>query len=225
MVVSLVIPVHNETALLPALLELVRPAALAGAEVVFVDDGSTDGTADALRAEPVVTVRLPERRGFGGAVKAGLTAASGDVVVWLPGNGRIHPLAALALGEELRRRDVEQTCFLKARRSNRPTGERIRTFAAGAAVSLFGCANLFENGGTPTALHRKHLPLVLDGPDDLTFELYTLWRLQRAGLRRLALAVPFGARIAGTSRWNRGFLSQLQLLQAQLRALRSWQRR
>lgn len=220
----MIIPINNEVELLPALLDLVRPAVQAGAEVVFVDNGSTDGTAEALEREPVVVVKLPENLGFGGGVKAGLQAATGDVLVWLPGNGKVHPLAALALSDELRRRDPDRCYFLKAHRSNRPTGERVRTLAAGLVVSAASRMDLRENGGTPTAIHREHLQLVVDGPNDLTFELYTLWRLRRAGLQRLSLAVPFGARFAGKSRWNRGVRSQLQLLFKQLLALRAWRR-
>ncbi len=70
-------------------------------EVVIVDDGSTDGT-DAWLASrtwtvPWRTVRHAKRSGYGAAVRSGLAAATGDVVVYLDGDGqyRVEELPAL----------------------------------------------------------------------------------------------------------------------------------
>jgi glycosyltransferase involved in cell wall biosynthesis len=84
--VSLVVPCHNERANIARCLDAVRPFG-AATEVVVVDDGSTDGTADAARAAAAMTpvdVRVishAPRRGKGHAVAAGFDAARGDIVV------------------------------------------------------------------------------------------------------------------------------------------------
>lgn len=80
---SVVIPAYNEARRLPATLERVR-AHLGGAkrvfEVVVVDDGSSDGTADAARAagEAVRVLRHEPNRGKGYAVRRGMLAATGE---------------------------------------------------------------------------------------------------------------------------------------------------
>ncbi|MDE0269246.1 MAG: glycosyltransferase [Acidimicrobiaceae bacterium] len=57
--------------------------AAAGLEIVVVDDGSDDETAEKARAAGAdVVLRLPENRGKGAAVRAGILAASGRVVVF-----------------------------------------------------------------------------------------------------------------------------------------------
>jgi dolichol-phosphate mannosyltransferase len=89
MKLSVVIPAHDEEDSIGACLD-----GLAGAlrrhlipyEIVLVDDASTDGTARVAlaRAEADPAVRCVHRRApaaFGRAVRAGLEAASGDVVV------------------------------------------------------------------------------------------------------------------------------------------------
>lgn len=48
-------------------------------EVVVADDGSTDGTADAVPAAPNVRVLRLQHRGKGGALRAGMTAADGRI--------------------------------------------------------------------------------------------------------------------------------------------------
>lgn len=86
---SVVIPAHNEERnILPTLEELEEVLDARGVryELVVVDDNSTDGTAqllDELRAlrEHLVVVHREPPRGFGRAVRSGLAAVTGDVVV------------------------------------------------------------------------------------------------------------------------------------------------
>jgi polyisoprenyl-phosphate glycosyltransferase len=87
--VSVVIPVLDERETLPTLRERLGSALAnldADTELVFVDDGSTDGSveliADWTRAEPgIVLVRLSRNFGMEIAMSAGVDHASGDHVV------------------------------------------------------------------------------------------------------------------------------------------------
>ena len=83
---SVVVPTYNEAGSLPKLAERLH-AALAGRdwELVVVDDGSPDGTADvALALAPRIPVRVVRRAGKAGlasAVVAGFDAAVGDMLL------------------------------------------------------------------------------------------------------------------------------------------------
>jgi len=80
---SVIVPVLNEVATLPALLSRVLAVPL-DLEVVVVDDGSWDGTWELLCKveDPRVRVlRLPTQRGKGAAVHRGLEVAGGDVLL------------------------------------------------------------------------------------------------------------------------------------------------
>lgn len=78
--IQLVVPAYNEAPNVPRLLAALGPVAEElGARVVVVDDGSTDGTAEALRAHanglPLELVTHERNRGLGMAVRSGLRAA------------------------------------------------------------------------------------------------------------------------------------------------------
>jgi polyisoprenyl-phosphate glycosyltransferase len=96
--IDLVIPVFNEAGVIDQFHKRIL-AVLDGLphtfRIYFVDDGSSDGTADSLRAiadsDPRVTV-LTLSRNFGhqAALTAGLDASQGDFVISLDGDGQ-HP--------------------------------------------------------------------------------------------------------------------------------------
>ncbi len=82
---SVVIPCFNERHTLRTLVERVRAAPIARKEIIVVDDASTDGTREVLREEvaPLVQKVLyhPANRGKGAAMRSGIAASTGDVVV------------------------------------------------------------------------------------------------------------------------------------------------
>jgi glycosyltransferase involved in cell wall biosynthesis len=84
--VSVVLPVYNEAGHLHDEIERIRASLDASHltyELVVVDDGSTDGSTEALEAvDGINLIRLPVNRGSGTARKVGTREARGDVVVW-----------------------------------------------------------------------------------------------------------------------------------------------
>jgi len=79
--VSVIVPVYNETGTLRTLLARVREAPFRK-EIIVVDDCSTDGTDRMLREErDIVAVRHERNRGKGAAIRTGIERASGDVII------------------------------------------------------------------------------------------------------------------------------------------------
>jgi len=82
---SVVIPCYNERATIEAVVDAVRSAPVKDVEMIVMDDGSTDGTRELLKAKPhgwVDKIVLQERNsGKGAALRAGFQAATGDLVI------------------------------------------------------------------------------------------------------------------------------------------------
>jgi glycosyltransferase involved in cell wall biosynthesis len=82
---SVVVPVYNEARTVATVVERVRAMELA-TEIIAVDDASSDGTADVLRGLHAagrvdILICQPVNRGKGAAVRAGIGAATGDIIV------------------------------------------------------------------------------------------------------------------------------------------------
>jgi glycosyltransferase involved in cell wall biosynthesis len=82
MKISAIVPAYNEAERIGAVLEPLL-AAPSVDEIVVVDDGSTDGTAEVAQRYGVKVVRLGENRGKGAAMAAGVREANGDTLLFL----------------------------------------------------------------------------------------------------------------------------------------------
>ena len=79
--VSVIIPAYNERDTIRELLARLRAAPFEK-EIIIVDDCSTDGTGEILRAETgIVLLRHEHNRGKGSAIRTGIQHATGDIII------------------------------------------------------------------------------------------------------------------------------------------------
>ncbi len=183
---SLVIPNWNGKELLERFLPswVAAISGHSGSEIIVVDNGSTDGSADWIRTHyPGVRVLALERNlGFGGGSNAGIRAAKNDVVVLLNSDMRVDPhfLAPLLdgftdervfavscqifLGDTTKRR--EETGLTQGWWQD--GGLRVSHREDAAVDRLFPC---FYGGGGSCAFDRRKF-LSLGGFDELLQPFY-----------------------------------------------------
>jgi len=97
---SIILPAKNEAAALDTLLPKLlgeQPQA----EIIVVDDGSSDGTIGLCARYGVECLSSPYSMGNGAAIKRGARAASGDVLVFMDGDGQHDPADISRLLERL----------------------------------------------------------------------------------------------------------------------------
>ncbi|MEM1441223.1 MAG: glycosyltransferase family 2 protein, partial [Verrucomicrobiota bacterium] len=131
------------------------------AEVVAVDDGSTDRTWEIMQTvEGVTPLRLSENRGQSGALFAGLNFASGDILVMLDGDGQNDPADIGKLVELVRAGDCDVAVGRRAKRQDtwsRKTASRI----ANAVRRWFIHDGISDTGCSLKAIQRDHVDLLV----------------------------------------------------------------
>ena len=183
---SVVIPTWNGKDLLAKFLPSVV-AALAGNpanEIVVVDNGSTDGSAEFVRSTfpQVKLLALPANLGFGAGSNAGFRAASNDIVVLLNNDMRVDAGFLAPLLEGFASPDVFsvscQIFFSDPARVREETGLtqswwqdgalRVRHRIDAAIVDLYPCSY----GGGGSCAYDKRKFFELGGFDDLLAPFY-----------------------------------------------------
>ena len=97
---SIILPAKNEAAALRSLLPRLREEQ-PDAEIIVVDDGSTDETAALCEDVGVRAVRQPYSMGNGAAIKRGAREARGDTLVFMDADGQHDPALIARLLERL----------------------------------------------------------------------------------------------------------------------------
>ena len=93
--ISVIVPVYNTEAFLPACVETLLSQTHTNLELIFVDDGSTDGSGTILDAcakkDPRVCVIHQKNGGVSAARNAGIDAATGDYIGFVDSDDTVEP--------------------------------------------------------------------------------------------------------------------------------------
>ena len=134
-VVSVVVPARNEAGTVGAIVAALVSAAPRIAEVVVVDDGSTDATAAIAEAAGARVVEATDGPGKGQAMRQGLLEAKGDLIVFCDADLEgFDPTYATALVDALLAHPHAKLAKARYRRAG--TGGRVNELVARPAIEL-----------------------------------------------------------------------------------------
>lgn len=200
----ILIPAYNEAANLPAVLADVR--AHTDADVLVIDDGSTDDTRRVVRTLGVRCLALRERVGVGGAVRTGLRYALArgyDVVVRLDGDGQ-HPAALAApMIAALEQEGADLMVGSRYRSRRRPASvpfvRRLVHYGLGRVLSRLVGQLVTDPTSGLCAFGPRAIALLADRHPSGYPEAELILLSKRAALRMAELPVDMRGRLAGCS--------------------------
>ena len=153
--VSIVVPVFNEEENMSILQSELR-AALAAVdhEIIFVDDGSTDRSAEKIERAPNVRVlRFEKNTGQSAALYAGIKAARGQTIVMIDSDLQNDPADIPRLLTEISR-GADLVCGYRAKRKDTFT-KRLTSRIANFVRSRFTKDYVRDTGCTLKAMRRE----------------------------------------------------------------------
>lgn len=202
---SVVIPALNEENGIDAILQrvLAQRSGLAAVgiselEVIVVDDGSKDKTADRIRAySDVRLIQHPVNRGYGAALKTGFNVATGDLLAFLDADGTYPPeeFPALCQAVEAHNADLIIGSRMLSGESEMPLVRRVGNTIFAAMLSVVGSRKISDSASGQRVFRREMLPILYPLPDGLDFTPAMSTRAVYEGIHMVEVPIPYKERV------------------------------
>ena len=203
-VLSIVIPAYNEENGIEEIAKRVLSVAPALKEVgveklelLVVDDGSKDRTAEVAESIPGVSlIRHPKNKGYGAALKTGFSKASGELIGFLDADGTYPPEyfpqlctaalngAELVIGSRMAGAD-----------SQMPVTRRIGNFFFANLLSILGRQKVTDSASGMRVFKREILEKIYPLPDGLNLTPVMSTRALHEEIKIEEIAIPYSERV------------------------------
>ena len=202
---SVCIPVLNEEGAIAETLRRclssvagIRAAGVPHVEVIVVDDGSTDGTAEIVRSFPDVRlIQHPVNRGYGAALKTGFAAARYELIGFLDADATYPPeqfprLCEVALREAA---DLVIGSRMSGEQTEMPAVRRLGNKFFAGLLTLVGRTDVTDSASGMRVFRRAALDLLSPLPDGLNLTPVMSARAVHEGIKVLEVAIPYKERV------------------------------
>lgn len=195
--ISIVIPFYNEEETVVSVLEEVVQTN-PGAEIIAVNDGSGDRTAELMQSVAGVrALNAPENRGQSAALYAGLKQATGEVCVMMDGDGQNDPADIPALVAALTE-GIGMVCGYRAVRKDTASRRWASKIANRIRVTFIN-DGIRDTGCSLKCFHREAVDHLVPFNG---MHRYMAAFMKRAGLTIAEIPVNHRSRHAGTSKYT-----------------------
>ena len=149
---SVVVPVYNERENIKPMIDNISNALIQiqeECEVIFVDDGSSDNTAVAVRdnfRSNIILVELKKNFGQTAAIKAGIDQARGKYIAMLDGDLQNDPADLLMMLDLLKKKDCDIVTGIRDDRQDKLFSRKIPSSVANYIVRKITHTNIKDNG-------------------------------------------------------------------------------
>lgn len=202
---SVIIPALNEENGIEDIVRRIQSAqpglqklGVEGLEIIVVDDGSQDRTAEIVEGLPGVRLlRHTVNRGYGGAIKTGFSQARGELLAFLDADGTYPPEHFPALCRTLleQKADIVVGSRRSGQNSQMPAMRRVGNFIWSNLVTLLGNQRVIDPASGMRVVHREVLPRLYPLPDGLNFTPVMSTRSVHEKLNVVEIPIPYAERV------------------------------
>ena len=222
---SIVLPCYNESGNIPLIFGRFRDVIgdRDDIEVVMVNNGSTDDSAEILAAEAarpengfarIETVAVNQGYGFG--IMSGVRSARGAFIAWTHADMQTDPNDVLIGYEKLKAAGEPGSAVLKGRRENRSVLDAFFTWGMAVISSIALGARLDDINAQPKIFHRRFLEKMASPPDDFSLDLYFLYLAKKLDVPILEQPVIFAKRQHGEAKGGGTLKGKIKLIRRTL---------
>ena len=203
-ILSVVIPAYNEENGIKEIAERVlavepalKKAGLERLELLVVDDGSRDRTAEVASAIPGVSlIRHPKNKGYGAALKTGFSKASGELIGFLDADGTYPPEYFPQLCQSaMNGSDLVIGSRMAGADSKMPLTRRVGNFFFANLLSILGRQKVTDSASGMRVFKREILEQVYPLPDGLNLTPVMSTRALHEGIKIVEVPIPYSERV------------------------------
>lgn len=202
---SVVIPAYNEEdgiceimQRVLAVRESLRCVGVDKLELLVVDDGSSDRTAELVRSQPGATlVQHAKNSGYGAALKTGFAAASGEWIGFLDADGTYPPeyFPALIKAAEEQNADLVIGSRMAGAESQMPVMRRIGNIIFARLVNIISASSITDSASGMRIFKKSILSQLYPLPDGLNLTPVMSTRALHENLKMVEVPIPYSERI------------------------------
>jgi hypothetical protein len=204
---SVVIPAFNEESGIADISQRVlatharlRDVGVDDLELLVVDDGSSDQTAEiARRIAGVNLIQHPHNRGYGAALKTGFSQAKGELIGFLDADGTYPPeyfpqLCQVALGDA----DLIIGSRMAGADSQMPITRKLGNLFFATLLTMIAHQHVSDSASGMRVFRREILRQIYPLPDGLNLTPVMSTRALHEGLRMAEVPIPYDERVGNS---------------------------
>jgi glycosyltransferase involved in cell wall biosynthesis len=204
---SVVIPAYNEEDGIAEIVERVlsvedelKEAGVADLELLVVDDGSADSTAEvAGHIDGVRLIRHAKNMGYGAALKTGFSSANGELIGFLDADGTYPPEYFPQLCQKaMNGSELVIGSRMSGTESKMPKTRRVGNFFFATLLTLIGRQKVSDSASGMRVFKRTILEKIYPLPDGLNLTPVMSTRAVHEGIQMAEVPIPYDERVGNS---------------------------